>query len=303
LLVKEAEARAAAEALAAEREQALATAAVEAEGMQQAMNAAVEESKRAIEALESTKRQLSEMDATLSSVTGEHEATLVALRTSLADVEQRLSQAQVDLTSAEARAQAEAEEKARVALEKAQAEDTIRAAQDAAEALKAEQARAVLDAVAAATAAVEARAAEARKQHASTVIGAHRGLVADVMRRMVEREIDRLRRTNGSPDKIRTAVNVFYDTHQALVASALMQPVRVHLAWTESDEDPAVVADRLAASHVEESKRELAAVLQSDPVEETPTALETLLKRWERGRADRVADAVMAMEIDALRSK
>ncbi|HEX5215770.1 MAG TPA: phage portal protein [Vicinamibacterales bacterium] len=138
---------------------------------------------------------------------------------------------------------------------------------------------------------------EAQAAMTAAVLTASRALVADVMRRMVGRETDRLRRAQASPSKLRTAIGQFYDDHRDLLASALVPALRVHLAATGDPDDPAVIADGLAAEYVASSLRDLDVVLATDPVEEFSAVLDKRLQQWERDRPDAVADRIFSQAL------
>lgn len=142
-------------------------------------------------------------------------------------------------------------------------------------------------------AALQAEMAESRQTQAARVAGilvAHRGLVVDVMRRMVEREIDRAKRHQTTPQKFRAWLDTFYQTHTDAVAEALLPAVRAHLAILSSACDPHEMARQLAEDHVAASEKQLRDLLH---VEDFPVMLERTLAVWETARPEQVADRLL----------
>lgn len=154
--------------------------------------------------------------------------------------------------------------------------------------------------------ATEAEAAlEAEKTTASmrmtAVIGAHRGLIADAMGRMIRRETEKARRAQATPEKLRHWIETFYPAHEDICRAALLPAIRAHLAWQQSGDDPAVVTQTYVQQHIAESIRQLRLVLDSDP-EDVPMTLETTLRHWELERADALADVILREAIDHVRA-
>lgn len=173
------------------------------------------------------------------------------------------------------------------------------AARQAAElALVAAEQRAAAEA-AARTEAEAAGAAQhaAELQRMTTVIGAHRGLIADAMGRMIRRETEKARRAQATPEKLRHWIDTFYPVHEDICRAALLPAIRAHLAWQQSSEDAAIVTSTIVQAHIAESIRQLRLVLDSDP-EDVPMTLETTLRHWELERADAVADGILREAVD-----
>ncbi len=134
---------------------------------------------------------------------------------------------------------------------------------------------------------------QTREAHAARVNGilvAHRGLVVDVMRRMVEREIDRAKRHQATPQKFRAWIDTFYQTHVDAIADALLPAVRAHLAILSSNADALEMARQLAEDHVGESQRQLRDLLHMD---EFGPMLERTMTKWEASRPEMVADRLL----------
>lgn len=173
------------------------------------------------------------------------------------------------------------------------------AARDAAQA-EAESARA------AATAATERAdstiraAGEADADRTAAVLSAHQALIADVMRRMIDREIDRLRRAQATPEKLRAALESFYAGHEELCQTALLPAIRVHLAWTRSTDDPATLTRRLVAQHIEESIRQVRTVMDGD-ADDLAVSLNALFRSWESTRVTQLANVILQRGIDHVR--
>jgi HK97 family phage portal protein len=209
----------------------------------------------------------------------EESAHVVALRESLASATSALEQAQATVLAHAALVERSDRERA-----------AALAAQQAAEELAAVEARGRS----------ELAASLAKKEDHAPVISAHRALVADTMRRMIEREADRARRAQATPQKLRAWVDTFYSAHEDLCRTALLPVVRVHLAWMRSAQDASEFAADLARGHVEDSIRDLRQVLDEDP-EEFTLAISAMLHRWETDRLSVIADRLMQKELDYAR--
>lgn len=146
----------------------------------------------------------------------------------------------------------------------------------------------------------EAMARESEASRHAAVLSSHRALIVDVMRRMIDRECDRMRRAQQSPEKLSQAIETFYAGHEELCQTALLPAIRVHLAWTGSTEDPVALTRRLVAQHVEQSIRQLRTVLDGD-AGELAVSVTTLLRQWETERVDQIADVVLQRGIDYAR--
>ncbi len=134
------------------------------------------------------------------------------------------------------------------------------------------------------------------------IISAHRSLMVHVMRGAIERESDRAQRHQQTPDKLRAWMATWYDNHAELMTAALLPAVTVHLAWIRSTVAPGDVVRRLVAEHIEESKRQLDAVIDGD-AGALARNLAQLLRRWETERVSIVADRLMQEEIDYVKRR
>jgi HK97 family phage portal protein len=135
----------------------------------------------------------------------------------------------------------------------------------------------------------------------TTLITAHKDLVSDVMRRMVERETDHARRAQRTPEKLAAWIETFYEGHDELMRAALLPAIRVHLAFVRSTDDPVETTRRLVAQHVQQSQVQLRQVVAGD-AEPFAASVSALLYRWDRERSSVIADALMAKELDYARS-
>lgn len=132
------------------------------------------------------------------------------------------------------------------------------------------------------------------------IIAAHRGLLVDIMRRMVERETDRARRAQVTPEKLRTWLATFYDGHADLMRNALLPAIRVHLAFIRSADDPIETTRRLVDAHVAESVRQVRTVIDED-ADAIAASFPALLYRWDTERPTAIADRLMNQELDYAR--
>lgn len=135
------------------------------------------------------------------------------------------------------------------------------------------------------------------RQRVTSVIAAHRGLIADAMGRMIRRETEKARRAQATPEKLRAWAESFYPVHEDICVTALLPAIRAHLAWAQSTDDPLVVTQAIVRAHVDESTRQIRMLLESD-VEDIPQTLESTLRRWETERADAVADRILREAVD-----
>ena len=139
-----------------------------------------------------------------------------------------------------------------------------------------------------------ARLATVEAEAHAAVIAAHRGLVVDVMRRMIERETERVRRAQTTPEKLREWMAKWYDGHEALIVDALVPALTVHVAWSRSTDDPRALAKGYASAHVAASKRDVESAI--DDGADLASSLAGMLDRW-RGRAEDVANECFEREI------
>jgi HK97 family phage portal protein len=142
---------------------------------------------------------------------------------------------------------------------------------------------------------------DAEADRMAQVVAAHRGLIVDVMQRVLRPETDRARRRQATPESLRKWVEAFYQTHREVCTEALVPAVATHLAWQRSEADPRTVAATLAEAHCAESERQLRGVIDGAEPEEFHGVLERMLLRWEQERPQAVADKVLTDAIQYLR--
>lgn len=136
----------------------------------------------------------------------------------------------------------------------------------------------------------------------AAIIAAHRALVSDIMRRMMDREAERIQtKAHLPPQKALEAIEKFYDGHADLCRRSLLPAVAVHVAFVRSSADAGAVTDALVAAHVAESKRLVAHVLEDrdDPA----PALSAMFRRWDIDRVSQIADRLMQEELDYVRKQ
>ena len=160
----------------------------------------------------------------------------------------------------------------------------------AAAAKQAEQAAQALEALRQQQTDVETR-------HATTVdrLGAialaHRALIVDAVGRLLQKEADRARKAQATPEKLRSWVETFYPLHADTVR-AVLRPVV--LAWAPC---AGVAADaalaELVSAHVDQSRRELLLAADTMDADELSANLARVLAQWETERAHTVADRLM----------
>jgi HK97 family phage portal protein len=147
---------------------------------------------------------------------------------------------------------------------------------------------------------IERRQAEVAKL--TSMIAVHRGLFVHAMERMIRRETENARRRQATPQKLRTWLEAFYVTHEEHCTDALVPAIAAHLAWRGSSDAPLDVAGRYAREHVEESTRQLRAILDGTDPDEFHVELERTLRRWEQDRPNVIADRILREEVEHVRS-
>jgi HK97 family phage portal protein len=308
---------AAAEAVASERAQRVAEADAAA-GRERDALAVAEQARADVEALraEVAATQQARQAAAEALVDAESRAATAeaAARTAREEAERRAAEADRVVTmhnasTADAEERAIQAEEARVVAqaeaEAARAQMTLTEASKAAQVQEARNhAEEVLNRAKQAEAEAEA-AVKAAKQfiesRSAALMSANRSMVAYTVRRMVDYEVKRLRSAQGSLPKLKTAIASFYADFREVYAEAMTPAMQAHVTWLGSGEDAASRASEMAERHVAESMRQLTVVLSADPEESYRELLDKTLQRWEQGRADAMADAVLQEAIDTFR--
>lgn len=242
------------------------------------------------------------------------EAEQIAIAQRAVEAAQRIAADAIAKTVAEAEERAAAEARAveaaaRVAEVLLLRDSADRLAEDARAIADAAEQRAAEEAAAKAHAEARAGAAEAARQAQRAVeiermtgtIGAHRALVADAMGRMVRREVEKARRHQATPGKLRNWLTTLDTLHADVCVEALLPAVRTHLAWSQSAEDPQTATERLVRQHVTTFTERMTSVADVD-ASEFHTTLAKTLERWEAEQPERVADQMMQEQIAYLRA-
>lgn len=120
-----------------------------------------------------------------------------------------------------------------------------------------------------------------------------RGVLIDAVQRgLVTRETDRARK-QMTPDKLSKWVETFYPMHEDVCRTVLRPAVKAWLVASGVDVSVDVVLDRVIPAYIGESTRALRGVLLETDVENLPSAVERVCRRWETERADALADRIM----------
>ncbi len=148
-----------------------------------------------------------------------------------------------------------------------------------------------------AIAAIRQQQADVETRHATavdrlgTIALAHRALIVDAVGRLLQKEADRARKAQATPEKLRSWVETFYPLHVDTVR-AVLRPVV--LAWAPC---AGVSADyflaELVESHIHQSRRELLLAADTMDADELSANLARVLAQWETERAHAVADRLM----------
>jgi HK97 family phage portal protein len=133
-----------------------------------------------------------------------------------------------------------------------------------------------------------------RQQHRAqraAVLASMRSLFVDATDRLLQKESDRARKHQTTPEKLRAWVDTFYPMHVETVRHAFRPIVGAWVVVTGGDAGEMV--ERLVVEHIDTSKRALMHVLDSDDEDLRAATLERTLRRWEEERADAMADALV----------
>lgn len=143
----------------------------------------------------------------------------------------------------------------------------------------------------------EAATAVTRAQQTATgrlqaILIAHRALIVDAVERLLQRESDRARKAQATPEKLRAWTETFYQTH-AETCRTVLRPVV--LAWAPcAGVNPDQALAELVQSHIDTSRRDLQIAADTEDGDELSANLARVLRRWETERAQSVADRLMA---------
>lgn len=261
--------------------------------------------------VEAAQQLLAETDARLAAATGD-KSTLEAARDAaavlVAKTEGRLLLVAGELEAARAGLTAAETARAEAVAAQAEAEQRAAEAEEARASAVLEAAEAVRQAEAAREAAVQAQqAAEAAQAAAdervramveqdtarrSAVLAAGRTVLVEALAVLVRRECSLAKSKQATPEKFRSWLKGFRVVHQPFCVERLVAPVRLYLALTGSDADPAVEAERIVAEHLDTFEAQMRAILETEP-DEFHVALERALERWETYRPEAVADRLL----------
>jgi HK97 family phage portal protein len=136
----------------------------------------------------------------------------------------------------------------------------------------------------------------AERDRQTAMIAAHRAVMLEAIGRMVRRECQHARQKRATPAKLRNWLKGFRALHEPVCLDAVTPAIRLHLAWIGSPDDPAAVAGREVARHLDAFEAQIAIALDSDQ-DDFDTVLERVLTRWESDRPEAFADALMTEEI------
>jgi HK97 family phage portal protein len=136
----------------------------------------------------------------------------------------------------------------------------------------------------------------------TAVITANRAIVLDTMTRLVAHEVDKARKQQASPAKLRSWIQTFYPQYEQVCGDRLLPVVAAHMAVTGATGEPAEMARTLAREYVQESIAQLEAVADCAPAEDLSANLAGVTTRWERQRPDTFADRFVRAEIAAVRN-
>jgi HK97 family phage portal protein len=138
--------------------------------------------------------------------------------------------------------------------------------------------------------ALETERQQHRAQRAAT-LASMRSLFVDATERLLQKESDRARKHQTTPEKLRAWVDTFYPMHVETVRHAFRPIVSAWVVVTGGDAGEMV--ERLVSEHIEKSKLALMHVLDTDDEDLRAATLERTLRRWEEERADAMADALV----------
>ena len=297
------EARATAQAVTADRDRALADWVVE-DQRSQALQADVAVKTAALADAEAARAAASAAVAREQQRAEQVSAALAQAEQTLADLRQQL--AARDLTCHEAEARYTAEVAARRAAEAAQAAAELQVTIVTREAASVREAIGDLGVLRGQLAATEearhmaeraaaAARAEADEQRARLQVldSAHRVLLADAWQRVINREVDRVRRAAGTPAKLRRHCEEFYSLHEDVCVAALRPPVRAWLVARGQGDRLDGYVTHLVAEAINESLSALRLLLDTEEEDRLAAAVERVIGRWEIDRADLLVDRMI----------
>lgn len=142
---------------------------------------------------------------------------------------------------------------------------------------------------------------EAHMERLQHVAAANRDVWCDAVGRIVRVEVDRARRNQGTPAKLKAWAEAFSLQQEERYLDALRPLTHGHLVFIGSDEDADTYTRRLIAAQWQEAVAQLRMIADGDP-EDYSVSLERLLTKWERERPAAVAGRVFHEEMTYVRS-
>jgi len=132
---------------------------------------------------------------------------------------------------------------------------------------------------------------ERARTQKDVMLAAMRSLFVDAAERLLQKESDRARKHQATPEKLRSWLTQFYPLHTE-VCRAAFQPLVG--PWTAmAGGAPGELLERLVSEHIETSETALRIVAEVDDPDELAANLERTLSRWEHERAETMADALV----------
>jgi hypothetical protein len=140
--------------------------------------------------------------------------------------------------------------------------------------------------------------AQARAEIASTLersrakrgvlVASMRALFVEASKRLLQKEIDRARKHQATPEKLRAWAEQFYTLHEQACRAAFQPIVGPWIAVAGGDAD--VLLTRLVTEHIAGSRMAWSLVADQDDPDAMAAALERTVLQWEAERSDRMAD-------------
>lgn len=272
------------------------------------------------ETLTETRAAIDAVRETLHSESGERHGEIVTALAGITDGQSGLSEAVRDLPAVVVAGDVETRQAITVAAEKVS--ETLRTESEARHAELASALSGITDgqaglsdAVRALPAVVVAGSTETREAidavrdalpHPATpdeqrIIAARRLLWSDTMRRLVRKESSSARKAAGKRDAFVAWCETWYDRHEIHVRESIRGVVALDAAYSGASVDTEEEADRLAADHVGESRRQLLDLFSRIPAENFAEVIANRMARWEAERADRIVDAIVHKEMSRVR--
>jgi hypothetical protein len=118
-----------------------------------------------------------------------------------------------------------------------------------------------------------------------------RGLFVNASGWLLQKESERARKHQATADKLRAWVDTFYPMHEETVRYTFRPVVAAWTAVAGGEAD--ALLERLVTEHMTMSRQALTRVLDVGDEDERAALLERTLRRWEDGRAEAMADALV----------